>query len=155
MPRAAPGKPNDAIPALPAVGRRPAAQMHRRRSITADCGRYVRLTHAEQLQALRQRCAASENIQTLRRVAEDAEELGWVAPKLCGEIDALVARLHQKIERITPAAPGEKRKRQAARVNVADSRTISPMIEMKIGAWEIDEHGNKSRCVWNSEGLPP
>jgi hypothetical protein len=89
-----------------------------------------------------------------RRIAEAAEELSWIAPEhLRGEIDALVARVHAKL-----AAVSERPvKRQTARVNnVTDhSRAMSLMIEMKIGAWEIDEHGVRSRMIWNADGPPP
>lgn len=117
--------------------------------------RYVRLTPAERLSRLRQRLAAYENKDTIRRLAESASELALTAPEnLLEDIAAFVDRVHAKLDRLSAAS--EKPKRQAVRVAATDRvGATSPLIEMKIGAWQVDEFGNQSRFIWNAGGPPP
>jgi hypothetical protein len=114
------------------------------------------LTHAEQLARLRKRCAASENIETLRRIAEDAQELSWIAPDSL-DVGAFVDRLRDKIGRLAPSKDTTKPKRQAAQVSpTGRGASMSPAIDMRISEWTIDEHGNRSRVAWNrADGAVP
>ena len=123
----------------------------------ADCGRYVRLTHAERLQGLRKRCAGSENIETLKRVLGEASELASVAPEhLLGDIGDFTDRVHEKIDRLAPAtvpkAVSVKPPPHRVGFNAQGFSTIS----MRISEWTVDEYGNRSRVAWNrADGMSP
>jgi hypothetical protein len=105
---------------------------------------------AERLQDLRRRLASSENKDTVRRIAADLEELSWTAPKpLRADIGDFTDRLNDKLGRISPEP---KRRAPVAVTNHA--RAMSTMIEMRIGPWETDENGNRSRSIWNSADGP-
>jgi hypothetical protein len=124
--------------------------MAKRRLITADGGTYLRRTPAEVLQALRVRCCKTERADTLRAIIADAEQLGWTARNLRGEVEGFISRVRAKIEHLGPAA----RQRKHARV-VDHSREIAPTTKMCSTAWERDALGNMSRVVWNSSADGP
>jgi hypothetical protein len=151
---AAPGRPEavGASCALPAISRPPMGKTHPRRAQGERGPRRSRETDAERLRDLRRRCASSENRGTLQRISEHASELALTAPEnLLGDIAAFIDRVHEKYDRLFPGT----RERQAARVAIID-RATSPAISMRISAWVIDEHGNRSRVAWNSaDGLRP
>jgi hypothetical protein len=156
MPRAASAKAAGAIPALPATGGRPTPKTRRRQNL-ADRGPQLRLSHGEVLASLRRRCAATENRDSLRRVEEDASSLRWVVPeRLRAEIDNVVARARAKRERIAAAAPPKRPRKQPARWPCAAGQSPGTTIQMIVGPWETDEHGNKSRVVWSvADGPTP
>jgi hypothetical protein len=115
----------------------------------------IELTHDEQLAHLRRRAAKSENVDTLRRVLSDAEELGWVARESL-DVGAFVARLQDKIERIAPRA-ASKEKRLAASVHLTDrNAAMSPSIRMIVSPWTIDAEGVRGRVLYRADDvLPP
>jgi hypothetical protein len=112
------------------------------------------MNHAERLGSLRRRCAASEGFETLRRIAEDAQELSWVAPQsLRGEIADFIDRLRSKRERLA-GATAPKRLRA---VQLPSHASAGMTIQTTVGPWTTDEFGNRSRLVWNlADGpVPP
>jgi hypothetical protein len=149
MPRLASGKPTGAVSARSVVRGRSAGKTRERRR--ADCGPRIS-TDVAQLESLRRRCAASENLSTLERVSYAARELRWVASEsLHAELDALVDRIGAKIERLTATRP--KRSHAAQHLNGA---TAGMTIRMAATAWATDDLGNRSRTIWNSaDGLSP
>jgi hypothetical protein len=115
----------------------------------------IQPTAAEQLARLRRRAAATDNAGTLAQIGRDAEELRWVAAEsLYVEIDAFVARLQDKIERLPGAA--SKPKRQAAAVHITDRNgAMSPSIRMIVSPWTIDAEGVRGRVLYRADDVPP
>jgi hypothetical protein len=59
----------------------------------------------QELERLRRRLASSENVETLRRIAQQTDELRWVSPESILEaIASFTDRINDKVERLTPAS---------------------------------------------------
>jgi hypothetical protein len=92
------------------------------------------LTHVEQLDRLRRRCAKTENVETLRHVLSDTGELASVAPELLlGDIADFTDRIYAKLDRLGIAAPKavRNRKRPVQIVDVTESADDEHPITVK------------------------
>jgi hypothetical protein len=118
------------------------------------------MSAGDQLCRLRKRLASTEVVQTILAIGEDASELALTAPEnLLAGISEFVDRVHAKLDHLAPAAPKAvvSEKRMAAACRAVDRvGQQSPAIAMRSTAWTIDEHGNRSRLLWNSaDGASP
>ena len=103
---------------------------------------------SQRLQELRRRLAASENLEVITDIRRAATRFAE-RTDLREAFAMLVAGCDEKRRRIRAASAT---RRQALAAGCAF--TMSPGIEMKIGAWAIDEFGNRSRVIWNSADGP-
>jgi hypothetical protein len=103
---------------------------------------------SQRLQELRRRLAASENLEVITDIRRAARHFAE-RTDLREAFAMLVAGCDEKQRRVRAALAT---RRQAL---AADSAfTMSPGIEMKVGAWVIDEFGNRSRVIWNAADGP-
>jgi hypothetical protein len=57
----------------------------------------------QELERLRRRLASSENVETLRRIAQQTDELRWVSPEsTLATIADFFDRVSDKLDRLTP-----------------------------------------------------
>jgi ABC-type branched-subunit amino acid transport system ATPase component len=103
---------------------------------------------SQRLQELRRRLAVSENLEVITDIRRAARRFAE-RTDLREAFAILVAGCDEKRWRIRAASATQ---RQALAANRAS--TTSPGIEMKIGAWAIDEFGNPSRVIWNAADGP-
>ena len=105
---------------------------------------------SQRLRDLRHRLAATENLQTIADIRRAATRFAE-GNDLRGRFFAtLVACCDEKRRRIRAASATRRQALAAERAS-----TMSPGIEMRIGAWKTDEFGNLSRPVWNAEDEAP
>jgi hypothetical protein len=103
---------------------------------------------SQRLQELRRRLAASENLEVITDIRRAARHFAE-RTDLREAFAMLVVGCDEKRRRIRAALATQ---RQALAADCAF--TMSPGIEMKIGAWAIDEFGNRSRVIWNAADGP-
>ena len=116
------------------------------RAVRSWEGSKMSVAVSQRLQELRRRLAVSENLEVItdirraaRRFAErtDLREAFAIPVVGCDEKRGASAPLRRRsVRRLPPTS------------------TTSPGIEMKIGAWAIDEFGNRSRVIWNAADGP-
>ena len=103
---------------------------------------------SQRLRDLRHRLAATENLQTIADIRRAATRFAE-RNDLPEAFATLVVCCDEKRRRIRAASA-------TRRLALADrASTMSPRIEMRIGAWMTDEFGNLSRIVWNAEDEVP
>jgi hypothetical protein len=113
-----------------AVSRPPAGRRRSRRSQIGPTR--VRWSDGDRLQDMRRRLAATENQDTLRRIAVDVSELAMTAPEnLLGDIGDVVDRAAEKIERLSPSkAPRIRSPKQRKPTAVAADEEEEPSLSV-------------------------
>jgi hypothetical protein len=114
------------------------------RAVRSWEGSEMSVAVSQRLQELRRRLAASENLEVITDVRRAARRFAE-RTDLREAFAMLVAGCDEKRRRIRAASATQ---RQALAAGCAF--TMSPGIEMKIGAWAIDEFGHRSRVIWNA-----
>jgi hypothetical protein len=104
---------------------------------------------SQRLRDLRHRLAATENLQAIADIRRAATRF-TEGNDLREAFARLVACCDEKRRRIRAASATRRHALAAERAS-----TMSPGIEMRIGAWKTDEFGNLSRIVWNAEDEAP
>jgi hypothetical protein len=109
------------------------------------------MSEVEILQRLRRRAAKTENLQTLRHIADEVSVLAGIAPEsLLGDIGDLQDRLCDRVERLGGNAVPRR-----PRCVVHNSIHGSPQVRMIIEPWTVDEFGNQSRRIFADPNGPP
>jgi hypothetical protein len=102
------------------------------------------MTDAEMLERLRRRAAKTENLGTLRHIADETSDLAGIAPEcLLSDIADCQDRIQTKILSLG-GTPVPRRPRGVVHNGVGNS----PQVKMIIGQWTVDEFGNRSRQVY-------
>jgi hypothetical protein len=108
------------------------------------------MSDAETLARLRRRAAKTENVGTLRHIADETSDLAGIAPEcLLSDVADFQDRIAAKIERLGGKAVS--RRQQSAD---QPSRLAGPAIRMCVTPW-VEENGVRSRMIYSASDVPP